>query len=39
MMDYSSIQHLSAQFRQITGLTPTEYKQSDRSTRKSINTV
>ena len=37
MMDYSSIQHLSAQFRQITGLTPTEYKQSDRSMRKSID--
>ena len=39
MMDYSSIQHLSAQFRQITGLTPTEYKQSDRSMRKSIDSL
>ncbi len=37
MMDYSSIQHLSSQFRQITGLTPTEYKQSDRSMRKPID--
>ena len=37
MMDYSSIQHLSTQFRQITGLTPTEYKQSDRTMRKSID--
>ena len=39
MMDYSSIQHLSNQFRQITGLTPTEYKQSDRSMRKSIDSI
>lgn len=37
LMDYSSIQHLSAQFKQITGLTPSDYKKSDRSMRKSID--
>ncbi len=37
MMDYSSVQHLSAQFRQITGLTPTEYRKSDHSLRKPID--
>jgi AraC family transcriptional regulator len=37
MMDYSSVQHLSAQFRSITGLTPSEYRHSDRSMRKSID--
>ncbi|MBE0655445.1 MAG: helix-turn-helix transcriptional regulator [Bacteroidales bacterium] len=39
MMDYSSIQYLSAQFRQITGLTPSEYKKSDHSMRKAIDEV
>lgn len=29
MMDYSSIQHLSSQFKKITGLTISEYKKSD----------
>lgn len=37
IMDYSSIQHLSAQFKQITGLTPSEYKKSDHSMRRSID--
>jgi len=37
MMDYSSVQHLSAQFKNITGLTPSEYKKSDHSIRKSID--
>lgn len=37
LMDYSSIQHLSAQFKQITGLTPSDYKKTDRSMRKSID--
>lgn len=37
MMDYSSIQHLSSQFKQITGLTPTQYKRSDKSLRHSID--
>lgn len=37
LMDYSSIQHLSSQFKTITGLTPSEYKKSDRSMRKSVD--
>ena len=37
LMDYSSIQHLSAQFKTITGFTPSEYKKSDRSMRKSVD--
>jgi AraC family transcriptional regulator len=28
MMDYSSVAHLSAQFRKITGLTPSEFKRT-----------
>jgi len=39
MMDYSSVQHLSAQFRQIVGLTPSEYKQSDRSMKKPLDKI
>ena len=39
MMDYSSVQHLSAQFKQITGLTPSEYKKSDHSMRRAIDEV
>jgi len=39
IMDYSSVHHMSAQFRQITGYTLSEYKKSDRSSRKSINTI
>jgi AraC-like DNA-binding protein len=39
LMDYSSVQHLSSQFRSITGLTPTEYRHSDRSLRKSIDNL
>ena len=37
MMDYSSVQHLSQQFKQITNLTVSEYKKSDRSFRKPID--
>jgi AraC-like DNA-binding protein len=37
MMDYSSVQYLSAQFKHITGMTVTEYKESDRSSKKSID--
>ncbi len=29
-LDYSSVQHLSAQFKKITGLTPTQFKKSRR---------
>jgi AraC family transcriptional regulator len=37
MMDYSSVQYLSNQFRQVTGMTVSEYKESDRSSRKPID--
>jgi AraC family transcriptional regulator len=39
MMDYSSVQHLSSQFKQITGLTPSDYKKSDHSVRKSLESL
>jgi len=39
MMDYSSVQHLSGQFRKITGMTVSEYKSSDRSSRKLIDSI
>lgn len=37
MMDYSSVQYLSNQFRHITGMTVSEYKESDRSSKKPID--
>lgn len=37
LMDYSSVQHLSTQFKSITGLTVSEYKNSDKNIRKSID--
>lgn len=37
IMDYSSVQYLSNQFKQITGMTVSEYKESDRSSKKSID--
>jgi AraC family transcriptional regulator len=36
MMDNSSVQHLSAQFKQHEGLTPSEYKRSDKSMRTPL---
>jgi AraC-like DNA-binding protein len=36
MMDYSSVQYLSNQFHKITGMTVSEYKASDRSSKKPI---
>jgi AraC-like DNA-binding protein len=38
-MDYSSVQHLSNQFKKVTGLTPSEYKQQKNKTRKSLDKV
>jgi AraC-like DNA-binding protein len=32
-MDYSSVAHLSAQFKKITGVTPSEFKKSDTQSR------
>jgi AraC-like DNA-binding protein len=37
MMDYSSVQYLSAQFHKITGMTVSDYKVSDRSSKKPID--
>jgi AraC family transcriptional regulator len=37
MMDYSSVQYLSNQFKHITGMTVSEYRESDRSSKKSID--
>ena len=39
MMDYSSVQYLSNQFKHITGMTVSEYKESDRSSKKPIDNL
>lgn len=39
MMDYSSVQHLSMQFRSITGLSVSEYKKSDKSIKKPLDNL
>lgn len=39
MMDYSSVQYLSNQFKHITGMTVSEYKDSDRSSKKPIDNL
>ena len=39
MMDYSSVQYLSNQFKQTAGMTVSEYKESDRSSKKSIDSL
>ena len=36
-MDYSSVQYLSNQFKHITGMTVSGYKESDRSSKRSID--
>ncbi len=38
-MNYSSVAHLSAQFKKVTGLTPSVFKQLNRHTRKSIDKI
>ncbi len=38
-MDYSSVAHLSAQFKKITGLTPSHFKSIGDQKRKSIDQV
>lgn len=37
MMDYSSVQYLSNQFHKVTGMTVSEYKVSDHSSKKPID--
>lgn len=39
MLGYSSPQHLSTQFRKITGMTPSQFKKNGRQLRKYINDV
>jgi len=36
---YSSVQHLSNQFKKVTGLTPSQFKQLVRNTRKPLDRV
>ncbi len=38
-LNYSSVAHLSAQFKKITGETPSSYKIANRQTRKTIDEV
>lgn len=38
-LHYSSVSHLSRQFKKVTGLTPTHFKQIKESKRKSIDRV
>jgi len=39
MMDYSSVQHLSTQFKNITGISVTEYKQSEYHDKKGMDII
>jgi AraC-like DNA-binding protein len=39
MMDYSSVQYLSAQFHKITGMTVSEYRAGDRSSKKPLDNI
>ncbi|ACF14349.1 transcriptional regulator, AraC family [Chloroherpeton thalassium ATCC 35110] len=39
MMDYSSVQYLSNQFKSVTGMTVTEYKSGDRTRKNPIDTL
>ncbi len=38
-MNYSSVAHLSAQFKKETGMTPTQFKNQQTSTRKAIDSL
>lgn len=37
IMDYSSVQYLSSQFKMITGMTVSEYRESDRSSKRPLD--
>jgi len=39
MMDYSSVQYLSTQFHKFTGMTVSEYKSSNRSSKKPLDKI
>lgn len=38
-LNYSSVQHLSQQFKKVTGLTPSQYKQSADASRRPLDQV
>ena len=38
-LDYSSVQHLSSQFKRVTGLTPSHFRQLGARRRRSIDNV
>lgn len=38
-MNYSSVSHLSAQFKKETGMTPTQFKSQERPNRKSLDNL
>ena len=38
-LSYSSVQHLSQQFKKVTGLTPSQYKQSKEAGRRPLDQV
>ncbi len=39
MMDYSSVHYLSSQFKAITGMTVSQYKDSDRLSKRAIDEI
>ncbi|WP_368736236.1 helix-turn-helix domain-containing protein [Salmonella enterica] len=38
-MGYSSVQHLSQQFKKVTGLTPTQFKSLRENNRKPLDKI
>lgn len=38
-MGYSSVQHLSQQFKKVTGLTPTQFREIKENTRKPLDSI
>ena len=38
-LDYSSVQHLSRQFKDVTGMTPTQFKKLENKSRKPLNEI
>jgi AraC family transcriptional regulator len=38
-MGYSSVQHLSQQFKKVTGLTPTQFRELKENTRKPLDNI
>jgi len=38
-LGYSSVAHLSAQFKKVTGLTPSQFKAQGTNLRKSLDSV